>query len=109
MRREIAVTFLAMQLALGSGSAQAAYSNEQIQELNTLLDRGDIADLVQFWNQNIGSFSRSSKVENLLADLMADIRNNGVGTISEDLRSANLRGTFDRTASITSRRPAEIY
>ena len=104
MRREIAVAILGIQLALTSGSAQAAYNKEQLQELNTLLDRGDIADLVQFWNQNIKSFSKSSRVEKLLADLMADIRENGVGQISENLRDAS-----NRSESITSRRPDSIY
>ncbi len=111
MRREIAVTILAIQLAMASGSAQAAYHKEQLQELNTLLDRGDIEELVHFWNRNIKSFSRSSKVENLLADLMGDIRENGVGEISESLLREGLRGrAFDRPSTPAARRNAEsIY
>jgi hypothetical protein len=95
MRREITVAVLAIQLALSSGAARAAYNEAQLQELNGLLDRGDIAALIRFWNDNINSFSRSSPVENMLADLMADIRDNGVGEITADLRDAS-----DRSVSI---------
>jgi hypothetical protein len=95
MRREITVAVLAIQLALSSSIAEAAYNKDQLQELNELLDRGNIAELIEFWNRNIGSFSRSSPVENMLADLMADIRENGIGQISSDLRDAS-----DRAVSI---------
>ena len=95
MRREITVAVLAIQLALSSGTAHAAYNENQLLELNSLLDRGDITALIKFWNRNIESVSRRSKVERMLSDLMADIRQNGNGEISAGLRDAS-----DRSVSI---------
>ena len=95
MRREITVAILGIQLAMASATAHAAYNKEQLQELNTLLDKGDIGELIKFWNENISSFSRSSRAEILLGDLMADIRDNGIGNISNDLVDAS-----DRSVSI---------
>ena len=90
MRREIAVALLAIQMALTSGAAQASYDKDQLSELNELLDRGDIPALVEFWNANIKDVSRrTSKVEFLLAELMSDIRSNGVGQINESLVEAS--------------------
>lgn len=88
MRREIAAAVVAIQVALASTAAQAAYNQDQLNELNELLDEGNITKLIHFWNRNITSFSRNSRTEVMLAELMADIRENGIGSIGSDLRDA---------------------
>jgi len=56
-----------------------------------MFEHGDKAALVHFWNRSLSSVSRDSEVEELLAELMKEIRRYGDGEISANLREASNR------------------
>ena len=91
MWRLIIGALVAIPLALSSQSAEAGYNKAQLQELNTLIGKGDKVALVQFWNRNLSSVTRDSEVEKLLGEMMKDIRRNGDSEISASLRRASNR------------------
>ena len=100
MLRLIVGALVAIHLALPSQSAEAGYNNQQLQELNVLIGKGDKVALVHFWNRNLSSVTRDSEVEKLLGEMMKDIRRNGDSEISASLRRASNRSvgiTVDST------------
>ena len=88
--------WLPLPLALAAQSAEAGYNEQQLQELNALIGKGDKVALVHFWNRNLSSVSPDTEVEKLLGEMMKDIRRNGDSEISPSLRRAS-----DRSVGIT--------